>query len=152
MSGTPWLLDTNILLRLANRETRDHQEIRRCTEWLWSKGAVLLYTSQTLAEFWNVCTRPLDRNGFGLSIEETDERTALIEAQLSLAADSEAVHRAWRRIIVENRVSGVQVRDTRLVAALRVHGVSNLLTLNLQDFRRYRDIKAFSPDEALREG
>jgi predicted nucleic acid-binding protein len=112
---------------------------------------VLFYTSQSLAEFWNANTRPLDRNGFGLSIEETDEQAALIETQLTLAADSEAVHRAWRKIVVDNRVSGVQVHDARLVAAMRVHGLENLLTLNIQDFRRYRDIEAVTPSEVLRK-
>ena len=27
------------------------------------RGAVFCYTSQNVAEFWNTCTRPLDRNG-----------------------------------------------------------------------------------------
>jgi hypothetical protein len=53
----------------------------------------------------------------------------------------------WRRI-VKNKVLGVQVHDVRLVEAMRVHGVRNLLTLNTEDFRRYRDIEALSPDDA----
>lgn len=92
---------------------------------------------------------PLDRNGLGLSIEETDERAAPVEAQMTFAADSEAIHRAWRSIVLEHRVSGAKVHDARLVAAMRVHKVRNPLSLNPQDFRRYRDIKTFSPAEVL---
>lgn len=92
-----------------------------------------------------------DRNGFGFSISEADERASLIEAKLDFIADSEATHREWRRIVVTERVSGVQVRDARLVAAMHIHQIGNLLTLNLQDFRRYRNIVAISPQGVLRQ-
>ena len=35
------------------------------------------------------------------------------------------------------RVSGVQVHDARLVAAMIVHDVTHILTFNTQDFTRY---------------
>ena len=38
------------------------------------RSDVLCYTSQNVGEFWNACTRPLDRNGYGLSPKETDRR------------------------------------------------------------------------------
>ena len=47
-------------------------------------------------------------------------------------------------------VSGVQVHEARLVATMRVIGISNLLTLNVQDFRRYPDIEAVTQTEAVR--
>jgi predicted nucleic acid-binding protein len=42
-------------------------------------------------------------------------------------------------------VSGVQVHDARLVAAMRVHGVKSILTFNDRDFTRYTDIDAVHP-------
>jgi hypothetical protein len=36
--------------------------------------------------------------------------------------------------------SGVQVHDTRLVAAMLVHGVRHIFTLNVADFSRYGEI------------
>jgi hypothetical protein len=38
---------------------------------LVAEGARFRFTSQNLSEFWNASSRPLDRNGFGLSIAET---------------------------------------------------------------------------------
>jgi predicted nucleic acid-binding protein len=102
-----------------------------------------------LAEFWNVCTRPADRNGFGFSVIETDERAVLIESKFSFAPDSEATHQRGRRIVVAANVSGIQVHDARLIAAMHVHGIGNLLTLNSKDFRRYSDIVVVSPEEVL---
>jgi hypothetical protein len=42
-------------------------------------------------------------------------------------------------------VSGVQVHDARIAAAMRVHGVTHLLTLNTGDFTRYPGITAVHP-------
>jgi predicted nucleic acid-binding protein len=61
---------------------------------------------------------------------------------LRLLPDSLAVHQEWRRLLVVSNVSGVQVHDARLVAAMRVHGVGTILTFNEKDFARYTDIEA----------
>ena len=116
---------------------------------LLKQGVMLCYTSQNLAEFWNTCTRPADRNGYGLGIRETDLRAGVIESNLQLLPDSLAVHQEWRRIVVDDAVSGVQVHDARLVAAMRVHGVKKILTFNQRDFVRYSDIQALHPQMLL---
>jgi predicted nucleic acid-binding protein len=149
MPGSAYLVDTNIPLRLVQPDSPEYGTIRQCTERLWAQAADLYYASQNLAEFWNVCTRPADRNGFGFSVAEADERASLIEAKFSLAADSEATHHEWRRIVVAAGVSGTQVHDARIVAVMRVHGIANLLTLNAKDFRRFHGITALTPDDAL---
>lgn len=149
-TAVSYLVDTNILLRLVQPDSPEYQSIRQCTDILWAQGADLFYTSQNLAEFWNVCTRPAGRNGFGFSVSEADDRARLIESKLNFAADSEATHREWRRIVVTERVSGVQVHDARLIAAMHIHRIDNLLTLNVEDFRRYGDIVVVSPPEVIR--
>jgi hypothetical protein len=53
-----------------------------------------------------------------------------------LLPDSLAVHAAWRKLFVTHGVSGVQVHDARLAAAMRVHGVKRTLTFNDRDFAR----------------
>lgn len=111
MPGSSYLVDTNILLRLVQPDSPEYGTIRQCTDRLWAQGADLFYTSQNMAEFWNVCTRPADRNGFGFSVAETDERATLIEAKFSFAADSEATHQEWRKIVVAAGVSGIQVHS-----------------------------------------
>ena len=62
-----YLLDTNILLRLSEKHSQDFQFIRPVLNALIEKQIQLYYTSQNLIEFWNVSTRPVDRNGHGLS-------------------------------------------------------------------------------------
>ena len=60
-----------------------------------------------MGEFWNACTRPVDRNGYGLSPQETDRLANFFEEKLRLLPDSLAVHEEWRRLSVTHGVSGV---------------------------------------------
>lgn len=53
----------------------------------------------------------------------------------------------WRRLVVAHSVSGVQVHDARLAAAMLVHRIPYLLTLNARDFARYPGITALHPSE-----
>jgi len=58
------LLDTNILLRWIKPDDRDYQLVTSAVEAMLLADAVLCYTSQNVGEFWNTCTRALDRNGY----------------------------------------------------------------------------------------
>jgi len=147
MPEPAYLADTNILLRLARRDDPDYIAVRTALQNLQRRGASFCCTPQNLVEFWNVATRPKDRNGFGLSVAEADNEARLIEGELVLLPDNEQVHREWHRLVVAYGVLGVQVHDARLVAAMHVHGVTHLLTLNKQDFARYRDITVVHPQE-----
>jgi predicted nucleic acid-binding protein len=145
MAAPLYLADTNILVRVSQREDPSYGMIRAALSSLRTAGAVLCFTSQNLAEFWNVCTRPAPQNGYGLSIAETDRRAELIESSFTLLPDTEQVHTVWRRLVVVHSVVGVKVHDARLVAAMHVHGVAHILTLDEQDFMRYSGINVVHP-------
>ena len=53
------------------------------------------------------------------------------------------------RFIANTLRSDIQVHDARMVAAMHVHGIANLLTLNAKDFRRFGGITVPSPDDVL---
>lgn len=151
MPGTPYLVDSNILLRWVKPDDRDYPLVVAAIDAILADGGVLCYTSQNVAEFWNTCTRPLDQNGFGLSPRETDRRARAFEDRLRFLPDSAAVHEEWRASLVTQNVSGVQVHDARLAAAMRVHGIKRVLTFNQRDFARYPDIEAVHPRTLLAE-
>ena len=44
-------------------------------------------------------------------------------------------------------VRGRQVYDARLVAVMLVHNISQILTFNITDFKRYQEITAVHPDQ-----
>ena len=145
MAIPAYLIDSNILLRISKRDDPDHALVDAALATLAEAGALLCYTHQNIAEFWNVCMRPVDRNGFGLSIADTDREILALEKGMILLPDNAAIHYEWRRLVVAHSVSGAKVHDASLVAAMRVHGVTHLLTLNTNDFARYPGITAVHP-------
>ena len=120
MAAPAYLLDTNVLLRLALPGGPYDEVVVSAVGRLVAEGTTLYYTLQNAAEFWNVSTRPRDRNGLGLTPQETDRRLQLIERQFLLLPDNEATYARWRRMVIESGVSGVQVHDARLAAVMSV--------------------------------
>lgn len=139
------LVDTNILLRMTRRCDPQHQLVDTALAQLAGQGSILHYTHQNIAELWNAMTRPLIRNGFGLTAAEAEREVRVIEAGMTLLPDNEAVYREWRRIVVQHSVLGVQVHDARLAAAMYVHRVTHILTLNVTDFIRFTGLIAVHP-------
>jgi hypothetical protein len=78
------LIDTNILLRITRRSDPQHQVVDNALARLAGQAASLHYTHQNIAELWNAMTRPVDRNGFGLTADEAEREVRAIEAGMSL--------------------------------------------------------------------
>ena len=139
------LVDSNILIRWVQPADPDYALVESALTRLVRSGAILCYASQNLGEFWNASTRPLERNGFGLSPAETDRRARQFESRLRLLPDGLAIHEEWRRLLVDYGVSGVQVHDAHLVATMSIHEVNKILTFNTKDFARFAGIEALHP-------
>lgn len=131
------LVDTNILLRFADRTHPLYPVIRNAVKKLRQDGYKLQVASQNCVEFWNVVTRPIEKNGFGLTPADAELKLRRIERLFPLFPDTHLTYSEWRRLVVTYRVSGVQVHDARLVAIMKANGASHILTLNVKDFTRY---------------
>jgi predicted nucleic acid-binding protein len=143
-----YLVDSNVLLRLLQRNDPHHSTIRHAVRTLLSRGDELCCAPQNIVELWNVSTRPATaRGGFGLTTAETDRRVRLIERLFTVLVETPAVYPEWRRLVVTHSVIGVQVHDARIVAMMNVHGVTHLLTLNGADFARYAGITCLATDQ-----
>src|ERR1035441_375223 len=57
------------------------------------------------------------------------------------------IYRQWQSLVLKYQVLGKAAHDARLVAAMRVHGIENILTYNGADFRRYEGIRVLRPDQ-----
>jgi predicted nucleic acid-binding protein len=143
----PHLVDTNILLRWQRPSDPLQAVARLAVESLIDQGERLYISAQNLIEFWNVATRPAAANGMGMTPTEADAELGRLEAFFLFAADNPAIYPEWRRLVVDVGVSGVQVHDARLVAVMRVHGLTHVLTFNPRDFARFPGITAVRPQE-----
>lgn len=132
-----WLVDTNILARFVDKRHPHSVMARAALKLLADEKHTLCVTSQNLIELWNVVTRPLDKNGLGRTAQEAERILRMAERFFVLLPDTPEIYKVWRRLVNEYQVSGVQVHDAHLVAAMRVHNVSRILTFNGKDFVRY---------------
>ena len=131
------LLDTNVLVRLANTADARHAVAARAVVELHRHGEILHITPQVLVEFRNVATRPTAVNGLGLSTVDAEAQAAAFEAAFPLLAETPAIYPAWKALVTTLGVIGKQVHDARLVAVCHVHGVTHLLTFNVAHFARF---------------
>ena len=143
-----YLVDTNVLLRFSRLENPRYQISRDAVHKLEADGHQLQTTLQNFAEFWNVSTRPTERNGFGRTSVETDELLQDLEKAFPLLPDSPKVYTVWRRLVMDYDVSGVQVHDARLVATMIAYNVTRILTFNITDFERYASERIVAIDPA----
>ncbi len=146
------LLDTGVLLRLANRAMADSSLAWSAVRLLEDREYDFCVGSQNLIEFWNVCTRPAtSRGGLGLSIAQATERLDGIEEVADILDDSPATYRIWRDLVISHRVCGRSVHDAKIVALMRAHEVNHILTFDPGGFGRY-GVKVMTPSALLKEG
>lgn len=132
-----YLLDTNILLRDTDESSAQHETARAALLNLAGAGAQLFVAPQVLIEFWAVASRPTKENGLALDAPEIEKRIAAYLAAFDFAPDTPAIFDAWRRLANAYTPQGKPTHDARLVAAMKVHGLTHILTFNAKDFRRY---------------
>lgn len=149
---TRYAVDTNVLLRLSDQLNGQNPLIVVAMRRLGLQNIEFCFTTQNLGEFWNVSTRPITRNGFGLSIPETARRFQTIRESMTLLPESEAVFRAWLQLLQAHDIRGTEVHDAHLAAVLEVHQVTHLLTFNGADFKRFPHIVAVHPQDLVRQG
>jgi predicted nucleic acid-binding protein len=131
------LVDTNVVLRRTQPNHAHHAMAMESVARLLAAGENVCFTSQNISEFWNVVTRPIANNGLGFPVSLALGEVEKIERILTLLPDPPAIYPEWKRLVVEHGVLGAKVHDTRLVAAMNVHGVERILTFNTDDFTRY---------------
>jgi len=134
------LLDTNILLRLAQPHHPNASVAGRALRALRTSNQALHITQQNLVEFWAVTTRPVDANGLGLTVVQAATEVSALKRLFDLLPEL-PLQDEWERLVTHYRVSGRNVHDARLVAAMVVHGIDSILTFNAQDFVRYTEIR-----------
>ena len=143
------VVDSNILLRLAEPKHRMHPETRDSTAVLLRGGHELCIFPQSIYEFWVVTTRPQDKNGLGMEPSEAAVELNRFLVTFDLLADTSAVFPEWVSLVGTHKVKGKPAHDARIVAAMNVHAVTHLLTFNDADFLRYPTITVLTPAGVL---
>jgi predicted nucleic acid-binding protein len=138
------LADTNILLRVLQREHPMHPEAWDAVRVLHTRKQLVL-APQNIVELWVVATRSKEQNGLGLNPSRAAMYLSRLNRTFTVLLETPDIQQEWQRLVVAHQVSGKMAHDTRLVAAMHVHGVSAILTFNGSDFRRYPGIEVLHP-------
>jgi predicted nucleic acid-binding protein len=147
-----YLLDTGILLRLADLRDIQHAVVFESVQKLISKSEELLTATQNVAEFCNVITRPIANNGM---CQSPQDAIKILEAEIQTICttipENDLVYSEFKRLVSTYSVAGKQVHGARLVAIMLAWQIESILTLNDRDFRRYEPegIKIITPAELI---
>ncbi len=139
------LVDTNLLTRSIQSSSPHFRSATGAIRELNRRNQRLCVVPQVLYEFWTVCTRPPGENGFGMSVSAAQAEQAKVLSLFTLLPETPDIFPEWQRLVVRHDVKGKNSYDARLVAAMLVHGVGQILTFNQSDFRRYPGIDVVDP-------
>lgn len=143
------LLDTNVLLRIADSGSPQHATAFRAYEILETQGVALTIVPQIVYEFWVVATRPRSVHGLGMTTVEAARTIDQWPRIYRLRLDQPGIYGHWTSLVRSLAVHGKTAHDTRLVAAMQQHSISHLLTFNTSDFARYPGIVVWDPADVV---
>jgi predicted nucleic acid-binding protein len=142
-----YVVDSNILLRIIQYNHPMHAEALRAAVNLLRQDEVVHVLPQNLYEVWVVATRPVARNGLGLTVQEARRAINGIESLFAYLPDTPAIYQAWKTLVTQHSVLGRSAHDARIVAAMQVYGIPHILTFNKDDFKRFPAITIMTPAE-----
>lgn len=104
-------VDTNIFVgAIQTFDPALRTASRRAVRLFYGQGDELVCFPQNLVEFWSAATRPANVNGLGLSSEQAARYVDRFLSLVRLLPESPEIFPTWRKIVLEHRVSGIQVQ------------------------------------------
>jgi predicted nucleic acid-binding protein len=139
------LLDSNILVRQARTADPLFATVDTAINTLHTSGEVLCMVPQNIYDVGAAATRPIAANGLGLSIAECQTHVARIKRMFRFLPDQPTLFAEWEALVGTHACHGRVSYDARLVAAMRTHGITRLLTFNGPDFARFPGLTILDP-------
>jgi predicted nucleic acid-binding protein len=144
---TRYLLDTNILLRACDPNSESYPIVINSINEIIEQGGEIVITPQVLIEFWVVATRPLNVNGLGWTTHKARQEIEQILSQFSLLKETPDIFSFWFQLVSEYNIQGKRTHDIRLLAVMKAHHITHLLTFNPDDFISLAEITIVRPRE-----
>jgi predicted nucleic acid-binding protein len=140
-----YLVDTNVLLRAAQRESPEHGIATGAIASLEARGEMLCLATQVLVEFWVVATRPVEVNGLGWPTDLVKLEIEWLLSHFPLLQGQTDTITHWLRLVAAHDIKGKRAHDVKLVALMLANDVTHLLTFNIDDFKALPDITLVHP-------
>jgi len=147
-AGELLLLDTNVLLTATSEDRRDHKLALDLFRLAPATGIHLAVCGQVIREYLVVSTRPAESNGLGLATSDAIRNAMLFRKRTLFLEESEEVTDRLLELVSTTGVSGKGIHEANLVALMRTHHVSTILTGNTSDFAPFKEITAIALSES----
>ena len=129
------LVDTNILIYATDKKSIFHYQSYEKLNYLLSTGHSLFFNGQVIREYINFFSTRGD-----LSLKQVIENVTSFRKYFILLEENEKTVEEFINMVLRFQVKGKKVFDCNLVAAMQRHQIPDLLTHNVRDFDRYREI------------
>ena len=140
------LVDTNLLLRIADPGATQHLSATEAIARLIGGGHEVCICPQNVIEFWAVATRPVSANGLGWSVSQTASEVTEMESHFVMLPDTPEIYLTWKQFVSAGSITGKRVHDARLASVSRVQQCDALLTFNGSDFAAVPGLTLLDPD------
>ncbi|MCZ7541726.1 MAG: PIN domain-containing protein [Anaerolineae bacterium] len=145
MTNAKAFVDTNVLLRAMVSQIALHAESEALLQTMWSDQVELWISRQIIREYLVQVTHP---NTFALPLttEQVLSQVEMIQSLFHVADDTGEVTAQLLALIGAHPTRGKQIHDANVVATMLANGIDTLLTINVEDMRRFADkIKLLAP-------
>lgn len=136
MTKGPVFFDTSVILAAIVRTSPFHDPAKSYFDRVTREKATVWISRQVLREYMAVQTRPQPYAG-PVPGPVVSEQVAGLLKVFKVADEDERCTRFLLGYVDDGRAAGRQVHDAAIVAAMQVHGIRRLATLNEAHFRRF---------------
>ncbi len=135
-------LDTNILVYLSNEDSSFHIEVNKKFKEVASENEIWI-SRQVLREYAVVMTgaSTIERP---LSAEEVTKDIEKWESLFKVADETSENTKILVELLKEYDIKGKRIHDANIVATMKANLIKNLLTLNIDDFKKFKEIQVIT--------
>ncbi|MBC7795941.1 MAG: PIN domain-containing protein [Pyrinomonadaceae bacterium] len=141
--------DTSVIVRLYDSDLSKKEIVEKAFDKIRLNGKELVIFPQVLVEFWAVATRPKDVNGLAMTASEAEKELENLQRLFKFLPDDSRIFKEWQRVVTKYKVSGKTTHDARIAAAMNVHKIESIVTLNSDDFKRFTEFITLTPQQVL---
>jgi predicted nucleic acid-binding protein len=145
MTNAKAFVDTNVLLRAMVPQMTMHAASEALLQTMWIDQVELWISRQVIREYLVQVTHP---NTFALPLttEQVLSQVEMIQSLFHVADDTSEVTAQLLALIGTHPTRGKQIHDANVVATMLANGIDTLLTINVEDMRRFEDkIRLLAP-------
>jgi len=131
-------VDTGVILRALHHSMPLHREANTLIDKMWDDDVELWISRQVVREYLVQATHP---RTFAqpLTLPQIMMHIETIQSLFRIADDTHEVTAQLLELLKAYPTGGKQVHDANIIATMLVYGIDTLLTINVEDMKRFAD-------------